>query len=688
MTTKSTNPLLQTFSQFDQSIPFPQIKVEHYLPALDAALEMAREKIEALKASKENPDFNNTIIALETCSEEMERMMGLYSNLESAHASEEHRALAKDIYPKLSTFHSDLSLDPKLFQRVKSVYDKKNSLNLNSEQIRLLEKTYLGFVRNGALLGEAEKEKLRKIDQELSVLAPQFSENVLKATNAFEVVLSNPQEVEGLPEGALEAAQMAAEAKGQKGKWLFNLHAPSLIPVLTFAKNRNLREKMWRAYNSRSFKDGQDNQEIIKKLVQLKYQRAQLLGYKTHADYVLAERMAKDTATVKDFLQKLLKASKKAAQKDLEEVQAFALKTDGVKDLQPWDFAFYSEKLKEKKYSFNEESLRPYFQLEKVVQGVFEHARKLYGIVFNEKTGVETYHPDVKVYEVKEEKTGNYIGLFYTDFFPRETKKGGAWMTNYREQGLMFGEIRRPHVSIVCNFTKPTSTKPSLLSYDEVRTLFHEFGHALHGMLSQCTYRSVAGTNVYWDFVELPSQIMENWAGEKEGLDVFAKHYENGSLIPSELVQKIKDSQKFQAGWQSLRQLQFAMMDMAWHTTDPNTITDVDQFELMATTETRLLPKIQGTNSSCSFSHIFAGGYSAGYYSYKWAEVLDADAFEYFKEKGLFNPEVSKKFKDAILSRGGSEHPMDLYKKFRGREPDPLALLRRDGLIEEGSKQI
>lgn len=688
MTTKQTNPLLQNFSQFDQSIPFSKIKVEHYLPALDATLEMAREKVQALKASKENPDFNNTIIALETCSEELERMMSLFSNLEVAHASEEHRALAKDIYPKLSSFHSDLSLDPELFKRVKEVYDQRAQWNLTSEQNRLLEKTYLGFVRNGALLAPAEKEKLRTIDQELSVLAPQFSENVLRATNAFEIILSAPKDVEGLPEGALEAAQMAAEAKGQKGKWLFNLHAPSFIPVVTFAKNRALREKMWKAYTSRSFNDSFDNQEIIKKLVQLKYQRAQLLGFKTHADYVLAERMAKDTTTVKDFLQKLLKASKKAAQKDLEEVQNFALKMDGIKDFQSWDFAYYSEKLKEQKYSFNEESLRPYFQLENVVQGVFEHARRLYNIVFTEKTAVETYHPDVKVYEVKEEKTGKYVGLFYTDFFPRETKKGGAWMTNYREQGLMFGEVRRPHVSIVCNFTKPTTTKPSLLSYDEVQTLFHEFGHALHGMLSQCNYRSVAGTNVYWDFVELPSQIMENWVTEKEGLDVFAKHYEDGTLIPADLVQKIKDSQKFQAGWQSLRQLQFAMMDMAWHTTDPNTITDVDQFELLATTETRLLPKVQGTNSSCSFSHIFAGGYSAGYYSYKWAEVLDADAFEYFKEKGLFNPEVSKKFKEAILSRGGSEHPMELYKKFRGREPDPLALLRRDGLIEEGSNKI
>ena len=682
------NPLLQTFTNYDQSVPFSKIKVEHYLPALDSALEIAREKLQALKTSNAIADFNNTILALETCSDSLERMMSIFSNLETAEAGEDHRLLAKDIYPKLSTFQSDLSLDPELFKRVKAVYDNRTNLNLDLEKNRLLEKTYLSFVRNGALLSASEKEKLRKIDQELSVLAPQFSENVLQATNAFEVIVSDPKEVEGLPEGALEAAQMSAEAKGHKGKWLFNLQAPSYIPVLTFAKNRNLREKMSKAYGSRSFNDAFDNQENIKKTVQLKYQRAQLLGFKTHADYVLAERMAKDTATVKQFLQKLLKASKKAAQHDLVEVKEFAMKTYCLKEIQPWDFAYYSEKLKEEKYSFNEESLRPFFKLENVVTGVFEHARKLYGLAFSERTDIEVYHPDVKVYEVKEEKSGKYISLFYTDFFPRETKKGGGWMTTYRDQGIMFDEVRRPHVSIVCNFTKPTTTKPSLLSYDEVRTLFHEFGHALHGMLSDCTYRSVSGTNVYWDFVELPSQIMENWASEKEGLDVFAKHYENNTLIPADLVVKIKASQKFQAGWMSLRQLQFAMMDMAWYTTDPNTITDVDLFESLATAETRLLPKIPGTNASCSFSHIFAGGYSAGYYSYKWAEVLDADAFEYFKEKGLFNPEVAKKFKENILSRGGTEHPMELYKKFRGREPDPNALLRRDGLIEEGSKNL
>ncbi len=684
----SANPLLENFTNFDQSIAFSKIQSEHFLPALEQTLTMARENINKIKTNPDSATFENTILKLETSSDYLDRVMNIYSNLENADGSEKIRALAKEIYPKLSSFHSDISLDAQLFEKVKSVYDNREKMNLNGEQRRLLEKTYLSFTRNGALLSPEDKEKIRKIDHELSVLSPQFSENVLKATNAFEVIISDAKEIEGLPEGALEAAQMAAEAKNEKGKWLFNLHAPSFIPVLTFAKNRALREKMWRAYNSRSFKDQNDNQEIIKKTVQLKYQRAQILGYKTHADYVLAERMAKDTSTVKQFLQKLLKACKNAALNDLNEVKDYAEKKDGLKDIQPWDVGYYSEKLKEEKYSFNEEDLRPYFKLENVVNGVFEHARRLYGITFHERPDIEVYHPDVKAYEVKEEATGKYVSLFYTDFFPRETKRGGAWMTTFRDQGLFFDEVRRPHVSIVCNFTKPTTTKPSLLSYDEVRTLFHEFGHALHGMLSDCTYRSVSGTNVYWDFVELPSQIMENWAGEKEGLDVFAKHYQDNSLIPADLIEKIKSSQKFQAGWFSLRQLQFALLDMAWHTIDPNTITDIDQFEMMSTIETRLLEKIPGTNTSCAFSHIFAGGYSAGYYSYKWAEVLDADAFEYFKEKGLFNPEVAKKFKDNILSRGASEHPMDLYKKFRGREPDPNALLRRDGLMSEDIKSL
>lgn len=677
----TTNPLLKPFTNKDQAVPFDLIKVEHYIPALDEAIKIAKENVAKIKTNNATPDFENTIVALESASELSDKIAGVYGNLEVAHANEELQALAKEIYPKLTALASDIALDEEIFKRVKVVFDRKDSLGLNKEQSRLLEKTYLSFTRNGALLSAADKETLRQIDQELSVLAPKFSENVLKATNSFEMILDKREDVEGIPEGILEGAAAMAEAKGQKGKWLFNLQIPSYLPFLTYAKNRNLREKIWKAYASRSYKGEFDNQEIVLKTVQLRDKRAKLLGFPTHADFVLAERMAKNPQTVTEFLSKILKASREAGKKDVAEVTAFAQKLDGLSDAKPWDFGYYSEKLKEDKYAFNEEDLRPYFKLENVVEGVFAHAKKLYGLVFKETSEIPVYHPEVKAYEIFDEKSGKYIGLFYTDFFPRETKKGGAWMTQFRGQGLHGGEMKRPHVSIVCNFTKPTPTKPSLLTYDEVRTLFHEFGHALHGMLSECTYPSLSGTSVYWDFVELPSQIMENWVGEKEGLDLFARHYETNAPMPADLIEKLKASQRFQAGYMSCRQIQFALMDMAWHSTNPEQIKDVDAFEEAATAETRLFPKVPGTNSSCSFSHIFAGGYDAGYYSYKWAEVLDADAFEYFKEKGLFSQEVAQKFKDNILSRGGTEHPMDLYKKFRGREPDPNALLRRDGLI-------
>lgn len=675
------NPLLQAFTNLDQATPFDLIKVEHYLPALEEAIAVAKANILKIKSNPAAPTFENTIAALESASELSGKIAGIYGNLEVANADEALQALAKEIYPKLTALSSDISLDHEIFARVKTVYDARASLALNQEQSRLLEETYLGFTRNGALLSASEKEVLRQIDQELSILGPQFSENILKATNAFEMVLEKKEDVEGLPEGILEGAAAMAEAKGFKGKWLFNLQFPSYLPFMTYAKNRALREKMWRAFSSRAFRGEFDNQQNVLKIVQLSDKRAKTLGFASHANFVLAERMAKTPQTVNEFLHKILKASKEAGRKDVQEVTEFAKKIDGITDIMPWDFGYYSEKLKEAKYAFNEEDLRPYFKLENVVEGVFAHAKKLYGLTFKENKSIPVYHPEVKAYEIFEEASGKYMGLFYTDYFPRETKKGGAWMTQFRGQGLIEGSMKRPHVSIVCNFTKPTPTKPSLLTYDEVRTLFHEFGHALHGMLSECKHPSLSGTHVYWDFVELPSQIMENWVGEKEGLDLFARHYETNEPMPADLIEKLKASQKFQAGYMSCRQIQFALMDMVWYSTDPATITDVDAFEEKVTAETRLFPKVEGANSSCSFSHIFAGGYSAGYYSYKWAEVLDADAFEYFKEKGLFNQEVAKKFKDNILSRGGTEHPMELYKRFRGREPDPNALLRRDGLI-------
>ncbi len=674
------NPLLKPFLARDESVPFDEIQVEHYLPALEAAIAQAQDKLSALRSNPAPAGFENTIVALEESSELVDRIASIYGNLEVAHADDAHQAIAKEFYPKLSSFSSDVSLDSQIFARVKAVHDRRQELPLNPEQAKLLEKTYLSFTRNGALLDEKGKTRLREIDLELSILSPKFSENVLKATNAFELWITDSKELAGLPDSALEAAAHAAEQKGGKGQWLFTLQAPSYMPLVTYADNRELREKAWRAYGSKSFGDAHDNQETILRTVTLKHERAKLLGFETHAAYVLAERMAKNAKTVHEFMTGILKVSKNAAARDLDEVRTFARETAGITEVKPWDLSYFSEKLKEQKYAFNEEQLRPYFKLENVVAGVFEHAKRLYGLQFKEANEVKPYHPDVKTYEVLDAE-GCYLSFFYTDFFPRKTKKPGAWMTSFREQGIWSGTVKRPHVSIVCNFTQPTPTKPSLLTYDEVRTLFHEFGHALHGMLSQCSYRSLGGTQVYWDFVELPSQIMENWVGEKESLDLFARHYETGEPIPAELVEKIKRAQKFQSGWMSLRQLQFGYLDMAWHSTDPTQIQDVDAFEVRATAETRLIEKIPGTNASCSFSHIFAGGYSAGYYSYKWAEVLDADAFEFFKEKGLFDPEVARSFRVNILEKGGTEHPMELYKKFRGREPDATALLRRDGLI-------
>ncbi len=650
------------------------------MPAAEAAIEEARGRIKAIRDYPQTATFENTILALELCSEKVDIVANVFYNLLGSSTNEELQKIAQELGPKISNFSSDIILDDKLFARVKTVWDQRKTLKLTQEEAKLLENSYTDFVRNGANLNAEQKEALREIDQKLSRLGPEYSENVLKATNAFELLITDEKDLAGLPQGTREAARLAATEKSKQG-WLFNLQAPSFMPFMKYSERRELREKMWKAYNSRAFKDSFDNQKVVLEIVKLRHERAQLLGFKTHADFILQKRMAENPEKVREFLNKLLAASMPAARRDLADAQKFADTLNGPNPLMPWDFGFYTEKLKEQKFKINEEELRPYFKLENVIEGVFEHSRRLYGLTFKATTDYPVYHPDVKVYEVLNESDGAFVGLFYTDFFPRDSKRGGAWMTNFFEQGLYGDTLMRPHVSIVCNFTKPTLTAPSLLTFDEVRTLFHEFGHALHSLLSQCRFRSLSGTNVYWDFVELPSQIFENWTLEKEGLDTFARHYETGATIPEELTKKIIDSSKFLAGYASIRQINFALMDMSWHSTDPDLIRDVDAFEKMVTENTRLLPTVDGMNSSCSFSHIFAGGYSAGYYSYKWAEVLDADAFEYFQEQGIFNKEVATKFKENILSRGGTEHPMELYKRFRGREPDPEALLRRDGLI-------
>jgi peptidyl-dipeptidase Dcp len=679
------NPLIdfyktKTFSTPDEALPFDKLERDHFLPALEFAIEQARKKIAQIK-SESVATFENTILALESSSELFDLVTGTYHNLFNAEADAEFQALAKNIAPIEADFSNEVILDSKLFSQIEFIHKNAEAANLTKEQKKLTEKYYRNYVKNGATLPDDKKQELKEIDQQLSTLSPQFAENLLKATNAFDLLITNSTDLKGLPESVIEAASHEAEKKGHKGKWLITLQAPSMIPFLQYSDSRELRQKVWYAYATRCTQNEVSNFPIIQKIINLRHKRAQLLGFKNWADFMLQDRMANSITTVTDFLKKLTGPSKKVAEKEIQELKAFKKSLEGTDELQPWDFAYFSEKLKQRKFKFSEEELRPYFKLESVVAGVFEHARRLFGITFKEVFDVPKYHQDVRVFEVKEEGSNKFVGTLYTDFFPRETKKSGAWMTAFREQGLWSGKVRRPQISIVCNFTKPTAHKPSLLTMDEVLTLFHEFGHALHGLLSDCHYRSLAGTNVYWDFVELPSQIMENWVWEKETLDIFARHYQTGEAIPVELVTKIKKAQKFQAGYASVRQLQFACLDMAWHTTDPRDISDLDAFEDKTTQPLRVLPRVPGTNTSVTFGHIFAGGYSSGYYSYKWAEVLDADAFEFFKEKGLYNKELAKQFQKQILSKGGSEHPMELYKNFRGREPDPDALLRRDGLL-------
>ncbi len=676
-----SNPFIDKKRGPLNSVPFHLIQLDHYIPALKQGVIEGQKNLEKIK-SNQNPNFENTIFALEHVSDLMDEVSTVYFNLHSAEASPEHSKLAPEVSAICSNFSSDIFLDPKLFEKVKVVYEQKDRLNLKPEQLKLLENTYKAFTRNGANLSEDKKKELRKIDEELSQLGPKFNDNILKATNAFEMILTDEKDLEGLPDSARTAAQEEAAAKGHQNSWLFNLQAPSFMPLMKYSKKRDLRQKLWDAFMKKCHKDAFDNTEVLKNIVSLKIKRSQILGYKTYADYVLEERMAQNPKNVWQFLEKLLAASKKAAEKDLQEVKDLAKKLDQLSDIKPWDFGYYTELLQKQKFDFDEEELRPYFPLEQVVDGVFKVSSRLYQLDFKLNTEVPVYHPDVKVYEVLDQKTQNRIGLFYCDFFPRATKKAGAWMTDYVKQGLNSqGIMDIPHVSIVCNFTKPTKEAPSLLTFDEVKTLFHEFGHSLHGLLSNCTYKSLAGTNVYWDFVELPSQFMENFLVEKEVLDLFAFHYKTKEKIPESMIQKIKEVSKFQSGYFNMRQLNFGMLDMSWYTLDKVEDLDVEKFELDATERTRLFDPVPGATNSTSFSHIFGGGYSAGYYSYKWAEVLDADAFEYFKEKGLFNPEVSGKFRQFILSKGGTEHPMELYKKFRGREPDPAALLRRDGLI-------
>jgi peptidyl-dipeptidase Dcp len=663
------------------SAPFSKIENEDYLPTFKEAITQAKKEIDDIINNTDQPTFENTIVALDFSGEQLDRISSIFFNLNSAETNETIQKIAQEVSPLLSEFSNDITLNEDLFKRVKSIYDAKSTLDLSIEQQTLLDKKYKSFSRNGANLSDDKKEKLRAIDKKLSQLKLKFGENVLAETNKFEMLITNEADLSGLPDGTIEAAKQLAESKDKEG-WLFTLDYPSYIPFVTYADNRELRKKLTIAAGSKSFKsDTLDNQDNVLQIVNLRHERANLLGYKTHAHFVLEERMAQTPEKVLQFSNELLEKAKPAAELEFKNLENFAKELDNIDRLEKWDGSYYSEKLKQKLFSLDDELLKPYFKLENVINGAFTIANKLFDLNFEEINDIDKYHEDVLTYKVTD-PNGNLVSIFYADFFPRAGKRNGAWMTSYKPQYVKNGENSRPHISIVCNFTKPTKSKPSLLTFNEVTTLFHEFGHALHGMLANTTYPSLSGTSVYWDFVELPSQVMENWCYEKEALELFATHYETGKVIPMDLVEKIKESATFHEGMQTLRQLSFGLLDMSWHGQDPTNITNVKDYESEVFKNTTLYPETKETCMSTAFSHIFQGGYSSGYYSYKWAEVLDADAFEYFKENGIFNKMVADKFKNHVLSQGGTENPMTLYKRFRGQEPKPEALLRRAGLIK------
>ncbi len=679
-----SNPLLSSFNTAFEMPPFSKISSDHYEEAIEVALSEAKQEVRDMIENKEPPSFRNTIEALENSGEKLQRNSSILFNLNSAETNEELQKIAQNVSPKLSAFSSEVKQNSDLFARVKKVYDQRGELDLSGEQRKLLHDTYFDFVRRGVELEGDKKNRFKEISIELSKLSLSFSENVLAETNDYELVITDESDLSGLPEDVKARAKELAQRKGQESAWIFTLQAPSYIPFMEYADNRSLREKLYKAYMCKCFKgDERDNQELILKTIRLKAELASLLGYPTFAHYVLEQRMAESPDKVIDFLNDLLEKSFPKAQEEVEEIKEYIKAKGEDITLERWDWSYYSEKLRKEKYELNDELVKPFFKLENVINGVFETAERLYGISFRLNEKLEVYHQDVQAYEVLN-KSGEVVSIFLADFFPRDGKRGGAWMTSYRGQKYVQGKRIIPQVSIVCNFTPSTAGHPSLLKFNEVETLFHEFGHALHGMLADTKYQSLSGTSVYWDFVELPSQIMENWCYEKECLDLFAKHHKTGELIPNDLIERIKKSSTYHEAYATVRQLSFGLLDMAWHSLsldEANKVDSVGAFEEKAFAATELFPKVPDTNMSVQFSHIFAGGYAAGYYSYKWAEVLDADAFSLFKENGVFDEKTAASFKENILSKGGTEHPMVLYKKFRGQEPSPDALLKRAGLI-------
>ena len=668
------NPLLTSFKTPFESAPFHQIKAHHFIPAIKSTIAIALEEIEAVTHQKETPTFKNTLEALENCGTLIGRNSSLLFNINSAETNEELQKIAQDAAPLLTRFQNDIRLNKKLFKRINFLYknDIKDSLTL--EQLTLLEKEYKSFVRNGALLNDDEKEKLRVIDSKLAQLSLSFGEHVLADTQAYYLHIENKLDLRGLPDNVIEMARNMAEEKKKKG-WLFTLDYPSYVPFMSYAENRALRKKLNGAFSKRGFqKNENNNSAVILKIIKLRQTRAKLLGYKSHAAFVLEERMAQSEKNVKSFLDDLSEKVHPAAKNEWNTMATFAKEHLDIKVLEKWDTTFVAEKLKKATLGLDEQLLKPYFQLEKVLDGLFIIVKKLYGLSFIVNKEVDPYHDEVKVYEVHKE--GKFHALLYTDFFPRPGKRNGAWMTSYKSQNIS----QRPHVSIVCNFSIPTKTQPSLLTFQEVTTLFHEFGHALHGILANTNYSGLSGTSVYWDFVELPSQIMENWCYQPEALALFAKHYETNEVIPRKFIDKIKKAAYFQQGLQTLRQLSFAYLDLSFHDKNAHLIKSVKNHEKRQIESLKFTEDPSDSCMSTAFSHIFQGGYAAGYYSYKWAEVLDADAFELFLEKGIFDKNTAKSFLENVLSKGGTEHPMTLYKRFRGKKPDPLALIRRAGL--------
>ena len=673
------NPLLTESTNPYGAPQFDKIRNEHYLPAFRQGIEEAKNEIDAIVANSDEPTFENTIEAMEYSGKTLSRVSGIFFNLMEADTNEEMQKIAEEVSPMLTEYSMYVSLNKQLFERVKSVYEKRESLGLEKDQMRLLENTYRSFSRSGANLSEEDKAKYSKYSEELSLLSLKFGKNVLESTNAYSLHITDSADLAGLPAYVVEMGASTARERGLEG-WVFTLDYPSFGPFLKYSTNRELRKQIWTAYNTKAIGGDTDNTEVVRNIVDLRIKIAEVLGYDTYAAYALEERMAKNPDTVNGFLDELLEPTLPFAKDEVKEIEAYA-KKNGFEgeQLMPWDFTFWSERYKEAEYSLNEEQLKPYFRLENCIAAVFDLADRLYGLKFTERNDIPVYHKDVKVYDVTDE-TGRHMALFYADFFPRASKRGGAWMTEFRGQSIENGVEERPLISIVTNFTKPTETSPSLITHDEFTTFLHEFGHALHGIMAEGRYGSLTGTNVARDFVELPSQIMENWAFEPEYLDTFAKNYKTGEVIPDSLIAKIVNAKNYLAAYQQVRQLQFGILDMAWHSLKSLPEEGTLDFEKNVLKSSAVIPSVPGTAISPSFSHIFSGGYSAGYYSYKWAEVLEADAFSLFKEKGIFDKEVARSFRENILSKGDTDDASVLYRNFRGHDPEPAALMKKLGL--------